>query len=188
MEFLSIIELLETGTSHGSIASAIEQKCKFYGWDRFGRYREFVDGDPSSTEVCKDVLNALAADYAWFSDPMPEEEKRPRWVVFGEFPLLGAYGWTDSKKIDFSEYDKTDESSPPRPKINSKAEDNNIRIIGALKACLVGEDREAFIKACPKLNDTNLINFLGDHYRSFGGLTKRNLEEKFAKGKRLLSE
>ena len=51
MEFLSINELLENGTTHGAIATAIEKNGQMYGWDRFGRFRKHLLSDKNHAQV-----------------------------------------------------------------------------------------------------------------------------------------
>lgn len=178
MEFISIYDLLEKGISHGSIATAMESKKYIYGWDRFGRYQKF------ELKVSDEVFDLLAADYTWASEPTPD--RLPRDIEYGEFPRLAAFGWPESEKMNFSDYENTGESIPANPRSSPKAQDNNLRIIGALRACLVGEDRDGFNESCKKFNDSSLIDFLGKRYGEYPGLSKRNLETKFAIAKQLI--
>jgi hypothetical protein len=186
MEFLSIYDLIQEGISHGSIATAIEKQGEIYGWDRFGRYRKFKSQDSNDEHVFKEVFDSLAADFAWLTKPMPEEEREPRNVAFGEFPRLAGYGWPLTEKIDFSTFENTANSVPARPKLSMRADNSSLRIIGALRQCLVGDDRDDFLKQCPKLNDAQLIVFLVQRYKGFEPFSDRSLQKKFAEAKRLL--
>ena len=188
MEFIRIFDLLEQGTSHGAIASAIEEKGYIFGWDRFGRYRKFINRKKDADCEYAEVLNALAVDYKWFINPRDDEEGTYRDVAFGEFPKLGKYGWPDTEKINFSKYVIAELNNPVQAKVPRKTVDNNLRIIGAMRECLVGVEREAFIEQCKKPSNACLIEFLEHRYQGYPGLHKRNLEEKFGFAKTLLEQ
>jgi hypothetical protein len=188
MEFIRILDLLETGVPHGAIATAIENKGYVWGWDRFGRYKKFIKDKKGVPSEYLEVLDALAADYKWFAYPREDEQAMDREAAFGEFPKLGAYGWPESENIDFDIYVIADQDAPVRATYSGKENDNNLRILGALRECLVGADRAAFIEECTTLNNSNLIAFLEKRYAGFGGLRPRNLEEKFSRAKKLLED
>lgn len=188
MGFIRIFDLLEKGVPHGAIATVIENKGYVWGWDRFGRYKKFIKDSSVPQSEYLEVLDALAADYKWFAYPREDEQEMDREVEFGEFPKLGGYGWPESENIDFDSYAIAEQDAPVQATKSSKANDNNLRIIGALRECLVGAERAAFIEGCTTFNNSNLIAFLDKRYAGFGGLSPRNLEEKFAVAKKLLED
>lgn len=173
---------LGDGVTVAALATAIEAEG-IYTWDRFGRFSKYEKG----TDESKKALDALARHYEryyGFHGGMPDDEE---YEIDVDSPdsIFNLYGWSRAMLPDFARSESKFPRSPARP-VHGKVEFNNLRIVGALLGCILGElgvDRHPDFGS-----QTDLVRFLADKMAGFGGMSPRNLEDKFAKARQLLKE
>jgi hypothetical protein len=176
VEFVSLGQCLQDGKSYAVLASAIEQHG-IYTWDRFGRFGHFK---PGSAEA-DDVLDVLALQYAAEQSPYDDDDED----FDSPDSLLRLCGWPRDKLPDFAPFEAEMAGSPKRPG-NAKEELNNLMIVGGLLACILGE--LAVSKHPDFASQADLVRHLVDKMKGCRGMSQRNLQDKFAAARRLVSE
>lgn len=168
------------GVSIATLATAIE-KYGVQGWDRFGRFKTFKQGDA----IFDRALDFLAAEAAFNSEG---REERSPFEYAAEDWETPSYGWREDALPDFKAIEAEQAAAPVQPKrrsaAESKAEDNNLRIIGGLLGYIKGELGNG--KHPDFKTENELIDLLADKLDGFGGVKHRNLQDKFSRAKQLL--
>jgi len=171
MKFTSLIRLLDGDdegkdrVTVGALATAIEREG-VHGWDRFGRFNRHKPDSPEAQAV----LDALAAYGASDADEPMEDDGTG---------VFSRYGWPVELLPTFEKW--PDLPMPPRPSV--RADNANLRIIGALLCYIKGEiPHSGPFKSEADLIDT-LLDGMGPGYP---GISRRTLEGKFMQAKALL--
>jgi hypothetical protein len=190
-EFWSLSNLLNRSEDRkdvGALATAIEVDG-IWGWDRYLRFTQFKAGSPEALAA----LDALAeqAAYEVRDEQGAAAAMSPSESGAGSTPWV--YGWPDDRLPNFATLDvgRTDVASPPRR--SRRSEEAMSRIIGALVAYILGEggvEAHPAAVANGKANQGKLISQLCEKFdrKEDGGMSKSNLEKKFAAAKELLKQ
>jgi hypothetical protein len=95
-----------------------------------------------------------------------------------------SYGWPATELPNFAAIESEQPPEPERRKVNTKTENSTLAIVGALRAIIMGE---LSVKPHPEFaSETQLIDFLSDKLKTIPGMSRRNLQDKFARAKRLI--
>lgn len=161
----------------GTLATAIE-RSGIYGWDRFMRFRKFAPNSPEAAQA----LDALARQAQ--HDPDDRENQPPVERDDGTGSFY-SFGWPRDKLPEFAAIEGEDADAPAPPRRGSlRTENATLAIVGGLLAFIFGELGN---KRHPDFRSENqLIEFLEEKCKGYGGLSKRNLQDKFAAAKALM--
>jgi hypothetical protein len=173
-DFLSLKHCLDLGHSVGVLATAIET-VGIFTWDRYGRFMAF---DKTSVEAA-DALDVLARFLAFLESPWDDDEPD----LDDPDSVLSLCGWPRHQLPDLAE----DQSSPQRPRSTpamTKTESSSLPIIGALLLFIRGTG--GIGKHPDFKSETKLIDWMTQVVGGYAGLSKRNLEGKFAAAKKVL--
>lgn len=186
-KFNSLLEHIEDGISVATLATTIEEQG-IWGWDRFGRTRLFEAGDSGDDGVrYANVLNELAAQYAWEIDSQNIEETESPVQCADHLSSLN-FGWYADETPDFSSSQGNTSKSvaPPNPRRNNPKGDNkNKGIIGALLEVI---DGTALGDKHPEYQSgAALARDLEKTYKGKVG-TEDSLVKKFAEARQMLHD
>ena len=178
VDFVSVNKCLRDGVTEGTLATAIEKEG-VYTWDRFGRFTCFKPGTREADEVLDALARVYERDHGLHGGHPDEDD-----CGVPDSPLdLG--GWPRTALPDFALFEADEAQSPARPG-SPKEELNNLAIVGALLGCVLGEHG---VPRHPEFaSQADLVRFLADKMSGIRGMSRRNLEEKFARARRLIDE
>ena len=164
----------ESGVSAGALAGAIEQEG-VWGWDRFDRFRRFAKDAPQ----CNEALDRLARQVVADSDPQGGGAD----LDPASDPFF-FYGWRAGQRPDFGKLSESQGPAKPRTGDAVKIEKTDLRIIGALLHVIEGKANCNPHPAFP--TSERLIAHLAEIMQGYRGLSKRTLEQRFAKARALI--
>jgi hypothetical protein len=182
--------------SPGALATVIE-KHGVQGWDRYGRFTSFKEGDEGLKKAhYEEALDAVAAqaDHEWKSAFEQYPDQSPADAFAGDATPFSRYGWRKSKLPSFADSQEGEASAPSRPPPQQKKLENaNAVLLGVMKLLLVDDkDREHFTlnQLPPYRSQQELINVLEDIGKdnTLPGLGKSTVGEKFKEVNRVLNE
>lgn len=186
--FVSLGELLTTdnNTRKVSVATLVTAIEKFgiCSWDKYGRFVKFDHDSPAGVEalqLLEDVYEFENESYKYHA-----EERHPiDYEEDCENPYL-QYGWAtkDLPKFDVIR-DSQFETVGQKPQFLQREATNNLNIIAALLEYIKGNVKG--IKQHPSYKSEALLieEIEAQYSKQANGLSKRNLEKKFAQAKRI---
>lgn len=176
--FVCMADLLSKDKSVKDLATAIEAGG-IYGWDEFGRFRHFVSTPTVPCEHVRKALRVLAGHYQRLNDPFHQ------WSPSDEDPEgnpLYQFGWPATRLPKWPVA-----NSSPELVTGSKnsGDSGTINIIAVLLDIIAG--RSGWAPHPQWQSEAALIDCIVQRYGDFRGLSERNLQAKFAAGKRQLA-
>lgn len=176
MSFTDLGTFLRRDITTGTLATAIE-KDGIDGWDRYGRMKHYA---PDSAEA-QEALDLLADQAAYTGEPGVQSplDRADMYPEAGFWRL----GWLDENLPKFDEI-AAGQMVDPRPQSTAKRQNADLAIIGSLLLFISGK---IGTKRHPEFEtEAKLIGLLTDKMAGYPGLSKRNLEDKFAQAKKVI--
>ena len=170
--------------SVATLATAIED-CGIYTWDKYGRFKKFIKDTPEAQRALE--LLQYVYKYEIDSTPSKADKQHPLDASNDWDDPYWLYGWALKVLPDFKAI-QTDQLEVIRMiKVGStREESSNLRIIAVLLRIIKGE--MTGMKKHPDYTDEApmILDMEAEFSNKNEGLSKRNLEKRFAEAKQAL--
>lgn len=190
-KLVTLFDLLRDGCTPAQLATAIE-KHGVSGWDRFGRFGTFKptsDGAGSALDILADFQSAIIQSYTEAEkelenmgpdDPYPSPEYPLDLFAFSPgLKAIHMFGWLPDK---LPPIDRTvQHPPPPTTKISPRSANETLNALGGLLLVLKDLNESDNLMKMP--SEAQLINKCLTKFPRFPGISKNNLEKKFAAAK-----